>query len=263
MAATAPVVNGFATEQGHWYKTDGTPAYTIIGKNGKERNTTVRDAREHGLRPSVTTILRGAAAPGLERWKIGNAIMSALTLARQEGESDESYIFRIVRDSEEQAKKARDKGTEIHGAIENLDRTGPYAAHVDAAMAAVADWAGIMDWDSERSFASDLGYGGKLDLSAPGFVADFKTTDKPLADLKTWPEHRRQLAAYRHGLGMPEAKCAIVYVWTKTDPDPPLPPIDIKDRARVIELPEEELQHGWEEFKALLALWYATNRMAL
>lgn len=196
----ATVIDGFATQSGHFYKPDGTPAYEVIGANGKQRATTIRDARKLGLLPSVTTILRQAAAPGLERWKIANAINSALTLARQEGESEEAYLYRIVQDSEEKARIAREKGTEIHGAIENLDRHGPYAAHVDAAMAAVGEWAGLTDWDSERSFASPLGYGGKLDLSAPGFVCDFKTTDKPLEGIKTWPDHRRQLAAYRMGL---------------------------------------------------------------
>ncbi|MCK9361947.1 hypothetical protein M0Q28_07060 [Patescibacteria group bacterium] len=241
----------FATQAGHWYSPDGSPRYTIIGKNGKERNTTVRDARERGLLPSVTTILRQAAAPGLEKWKIGNAIMSALTLARQEGESDEDYINRIVRDSNEQAAKARDKGTEIHGAIEKLDRHGPYSLHVDAAMGAVGGWAGLMDWDAERSFASPLGFGGKLDLSAPGFVCDFKTTDKDLAGLKLWPDHRRQLAAYRHGLDMPEARCSICYV-SSTKPE-----------ARVIELDEAELKQGWTEFRALLAFYYAANKLEL
>ena len=248
---SAIIKDDFATSAGHFYRADGSPAYTITGKNGKERNTTVRDAREHGLLPSVTTILRQAAAPGLEKWKIGNAILSALTLARQEGESDEDYIARIIRDSNEQAAKARDKGTEIHGAIEKLDRHGPYALHVDAAMGAVSEWAGIMDWDAERSFASQLGYGGKLDLSAQGFVCDFKTTDKPLDGLKLWPDHRRQLAAYRHGLGMPDARCSICYVSS------------VKPEARLIELEADELEQGWSEFKALLSFYYAMNRMPL
>ena len=248
----------FATESGHWYDREGNPRYTIIGKNGKERNTTVRDARIHSLVPSVTTVNRGAAAPGLERYKVRQAIMSALTLARQEGESDESYIARIVRDSEEQAKKARDKGTEIHGAIEKMYREGflnaehPHFEPAMQAQRAVEKWAGWEPvWNAERSFASPLGYGGKLDLSAPGYVCDFKTTDKPLADLKTWPDHRRQLAAYRMGLDMPSARCAICYVSS------------VNPEARLIELPEEELQQGWAEFKALLALWYSSNKMEM
>lgn len=246
------VVKDFATESGHWYcARTGEPRYTIIGKNGRERNTTVNDAREHGFVPSVTTILRQAAAPGLERWKIQNAILSALTLTRQEGESDDDYITRILRDSEEQAKKARERGTAIHAAIERGDMVGEFAGHVLEAMRALYDWSGLSVFDAERSFASPLGYGGKLDVSAPGYVADFKTSDKELAGLKLWPEHRRQLAAYRHGLNMPAARCAIVYVSAVTP------------AARVIELGEEELQQGWEEFKSLLAFYYAANKMRL
>lgn len=249
----ATVKDDFATQAGHFYAKDGSPAYTYTNAKGGESKTTVREARKFGLYPSVTTILRQAAAPGLERWKIGNAIMSALTLTRQEGESDESYIDRIVRDSNEQAAKARDRGTEIHGAIEKCDIDGEWGSHVLAANTAVNEWASLHPetWDAERSFASPLGYGGKLDLSAPGFVADFKTSDKPLDGLKLWPEHRRQLAAYRMGLDMPEARCAIVYVSAVTP------------AARVIELTEDELKQGWQEFQALLRFYYAMNKLEL
>ena len=36
----------FKSESGHWYTQEGEPMYTIIGANGKERNTTVRDAKK-------------------------------------------------------------------------------------------------------------------------------------------------------------------------------------------------------------------------
>lgn len=245
----------FATQGGHWYDaTTGEARYTIIGANGKERNTTVRDAKKLGnLVPSVTTILKLAAAPGLEAWKISNAILSALTLPRNEGESDESYIYRITLDSNERARKARETGTEIHAAIEcfykgRLKDDEPYFGNAYVSHLAVMEWAGREEWDAERSFASPLGFGGKLDLSRDGFVLDFKTTDKPLDGLKLWPDHRRQLAAYRMGLGMPEARCAICYVSTG------------EPGARVIELEREELEQGWDEFKALLAFWKAVNR---
>lgn len=245
----------FAKESGHWYSPEGEPRYSIIGANGKERPTTLRDARKHGYLPSVTTILRMAAAPGLERWKIGNAILSALTLPRKDGETDDAYVARIVRDSEEQARRARDRGTAIHGSVETIYRSGrmdaddPYAYHAAAAVRAVEGWAGdAVEWSAERSFAHrDFGYGGKLDLSAPGFVLDFKTTDKPLDGLALWPEHRRQLAAYRMGIGYSTARCAICYVATG------------EPGARVIELADEELAQGWAEFVALLALWRAAN----
>lgn len=250
MSAVLKESADFATSAGHWYSLDGTPRYTIIGANGKERPTTLRDAKKlGGLVPSVTTILKSAAAPNLVKWMKEQVAKAAYSERPREGESEADYLARILPLAEEVARKARDKGTEIHGAIEKLDRHGPYSAHVDAAMEVVSEWAGMMDWDSERSFASSLGYGGKLDLSAPGFVCDFKTTDKPLSDLKTWPDHRRQLAAYRMGLDMPDARCAICYVSSAVP------------EARLIELDSEELEQGWEEFKALLAFYKAANRL--
>ena len=249
MSAVLKEQADFATSGGHWYALDGTPRYTIIGANGKERPTTIRDARKLGLVRSVTAIIKLAAAPNLVKWMKEQVAKAAYSERPREGESEADYMARILPLAEEVARKARDKGTEIHGAIERLDRHGPYSAHVDAAMEAVSEWAGMMDWDSERSFASPLGFGGKLDLSAPGFVCDFKSTDKPLADLKTWPDHRRQLAAYRRGLDMPGARCAICYVSSAVP------------EARLIELDGEELEQGWEEFKSLLAFYRAANRI--
>ena len=58
----------FKSESGHWYtQEEGEPMYTIIGANGKERNTTLRDAKNLGLVPSVTTILGMIAKPSLEK----------------------------------------------------------------------------------------------------------------------------------------------------------------------------------------------------
>ena len=48
-------------EGGHWYTRTGAPMYTVKGANGKERNTTLRDARKYDLVPLVTTILNVAA----------------------------------------------------------------------------------------------------------------------------------------------------------------------------------------------------------
>jgi len=63
---------------GHWYRrSDGSPQYTIVGKNGKERDTTLRDAREHNLVPSVTTIMRIAAAPGLGYMETATSLKSS------------------------------------------------------------------------------------------------------------------------------------------------------------------------------------------
>ena len=40
-----------ATESGHWYQADGTPAYEIKKPGGGMRPATLRDARKLGLLP--------------------------------------------------------------------------------------------------------------------------------------------------------------------------------------------------------------------
>ena len=52
-----------ASESNHWYTRDGVPRYTVMGKNGKERNTTLRDARTENLVPSVTTVCEEVPRP--------------------------------------------------------------------------------------------------------------------------------------------------------------------------------------------------------
>ena len=68
-----------AKENGHWYQKDGSPAYMIVGKNGKERPTTLRDARKLGFVPSVTTIIGCADKPPIVWW-LGHKQMPASKL---------------------------------------------------------------------------------------------------------------------------------------------------------------------------------------
>lgn len=226
-------------ESTHWYDKDGKPCYTVVGANGKERPTTLRDARKMGLYPSVTSIIRLASTPGLERWKQEQILHAALTLPRLPEWSEAQWIEAIYTDSQEQGKKAADLGTAIHAAIESRVG-GEYPNHVQSAFTAVQKWLGPSVWTSEQSFIHPLGFGGKCDDNCTLGVVDYKTTEKPLETIKTWPEHAWQLSAYREGLGMPTARCAIVYVHVASA------------EAKVIELEEDELKKGWECFKALL-----------
>lgn len=235
----------------HWYGRDGSPQYTVIGANGKERDTNLRDARKLGLVPSVTTIIKCAAAPGLERWKREQMMLSALTLSRQEGESEVAFLARVEHDSRETARKAAERGTSIHAAVQgHFEGKAPpqeYWPHVKGAVAVLREWAGEQKWAAERSFASQLGFGGKVDLSSPEFVCDFKSKEfGPDADLKTWDEQEMQLGAYREGLRTPQARCAIVYV-SATHPG----------LARLIEIPQADLVKGWKCFYSLLQFWKA------
>jgi len=241
------------SESGHWYLPDGSPAYRIIGKNGKERNSTVKDAREHGLLPSVTTIIGCASkGEGLQRWLQEQAILAALTLPRLEGESEEDWLSRVVADSKETAKQAAERGTQIHGVIEAfyegiyIPELPPYVRAVESA---INEHFGSQLWISEKSFAYG-GFGGKCDLVAKsGFVVDFKTTEKDLDKLDYFFDHQMQLAAYRQGFEMPTARCAIVYVNA------------LQNKAKLVEIPEDDLRIGWDCFTHLLAFYRAKNKL--
>lgn len=124
----------------HWYSRAGEPAYQQVTQKGGLRATDLRDARKLGLVPSVTTVLAVVAKPQLEKWKRDQSVMAALTLPRQDGETEETLLRRIYTDSEAQAKAAAEEGTRIHDAIEQYFKegypaTGPYIAHVRATRA--------------------------------------------------------------------------------------------------------------------------------
>src|SRR3990167_6904160 len=177
-------------ESTHYYTRTGEPCYEVPAKNGSMRPTTLRDARTMNLVPSVTSIIRCAAAPGLELWKQQQVLHAALTLPLVPGETEDAYLARIMADSREQAKRAAERGTAIHaaiqGAYEGKATTSDFAEHVKGVREAVWDWVGVVGCDVEKSFAHPLGYGGKIDISTEGYVADFKTTEKELETIKVW-----------------------------------------------------------------------------
>jgi precorrin-2 methylase len=107
-------------ESTHWYDREGKPAYTVKAKDGTDRPTTLRDARKLNLVPSVTSIIKCAAAPGLQIWMQQQVLLAALTLPKVAGESEKEYLDRIITDSQEQARKARERGTAIHAAIQGF-----------------------------------------------------------------------------------------------------------------------------------------------
>ena len=255
-----------SAESVHWYRQDGGPQYTVKAKDGSDRPTTLRDARKMDLVPSVTTILKIAAKPALEAWKQEQMLLAALTLPRNPGESEKELISRIVFDSKETAKNAAERGTRIHESIESWFMGKKDVEHVDIAKAfeeKIFTHFGthpFQPWLTERAFASPLGYGGKIDLHcvpdehAPlGIVIDAKTKQFDEDDAVIgYDEHLLQLAAYRHGLGMPHARCANVFA-SVTNPG----------LIRVVEWSEEELVKGWEMFQCLLRYWKLKNNFGV
>ena len=237
------------SESGHWYAQDGSPAYRVIGKNGKKRNTTVKDARERNLVPSVTTVLGLVAKPGLNTWLQQQVLLAALTLPRIAGESEANWLERVMADSKATGRDAMDRGTKMHGVLERfysgeLDDYPDYVHQVDLEIH--AHFGEGHQWEAESSFAYN-GFGGKVDLISNNIVIDFKSKDN-LNNLVPYHEQIMQLAAYRMGLGMPTARCANVYFTADGE-------------VKLIEHSEDDLIAAWDCFQYLLAFYKRKNNI--
>ena len=244
----------------HWYcgKT-GEPRYTVIGKNGKERNTNVRDAREQNLVPSVTTINSMLSKSGLDTWKQTQVLYAAVEYPRWDGEDEKEWVSRILELAKTKSREAAERGTKIHDILDSyfscvyLPEWPTYITRVQAHLDSTF---GKRLWLSEKSFCHPEGYGGKCDLyskpdpinNLPGIVIDFKTTEKTPDEQTPYYEYTLQLAAYREAL-CPGAVCANVYINGDTDE------VAIKIHN------EQDLRDGFEAFTALLKVFKLKNKL--
>jgi hypothetical protein len=246
-----------AAESNHWYAKDGKPAYSVIGANGKERSTTLRDARKLNLVPSVTTVIKSAASPGLEAWKLNQMMLAALTLPRVQDEPEEEFIARIQRDSKEHAKMAAERGTAVHAAIESMYSGTIYSEFLDhqtGVFKEIEKEYGVTQFQPEKAFAHELGFGGKLDLFTSeynkGLVIDIKTKEfSDPSKVVGYDEHMMQLAAYRVGVDLPDADCANVFV-----------SVTVPGLVVIHKWSQEDLARGWVMFESLLKYWQAKNQ---
>ncbi len=260
---------GVASEQGHWYDKQGAAVYEVPRvKGGGMRPTTLADARKLGLVPSVTTILSCAAKPGLEAWKAKQILEAALTLPRLQDETLDDYATRIIEDSKAQGRKAAERGTELHAAIElyiSNPHTKPFPdgcfqwkEHLQKLEATLKQYGiDIFSGNTEHSFASRLGYGGKIDWHNDEIVLDFKTKANLEPKRLAYDEHCWQLSAYSIGLTEqrsyqflnrpPITRCANVFV-------------GIDDcQVRIHEWEEPDITKGFLAFNHLLEFWKITK----
>jgi len=253
---------GRASSQAHWYTKAGEAAYEVPKASGSGfRPTTLRDARKLGLLPSVTSVMSIKAKPQLQNWIVRQAVMSALTLPRLDGESDDAFLSRVEQDRQAQARAAAEEGTRIHAAIEmhllGQPYDAAYTAHVRGTMDALAGIDSGAVWRPEKAFASFMGYGGKVDLHSAGtarhpdgIVLDFKTKDFSDGDkLKPYDEWAVQLAAYAYGLELERADRYSVVV---SRDNPGLVWVHAWGR--------DSMDNHWRQFAHMLELWKLDRR---
>ena len=246
----------------HYYDRVGRPVYEIDCKTRDGmRRTTIRDAIELDLVPSVTTVLGVIAKPGLEAWKQGQAILAALTEPMADGEPVDDYVARIIEQARATAKDAADLGTAVHRGVEIYHRTGEKPEDADPRVGPILDsyviWARehiASTWSREQSFVCEDGYGGRVDMgvtltSGDEFLVDIKTkSTKPNQKTSAYPEWQMQLAAYFAGLGLqPHIGCANLVLST-TEPG----------RIEFLRLKWDDFERAYKAFQAAYELWTLT-----
>lgn len=247
-AVVTEIREGHPTEAaGHWYSRTGSCVYEIKGRNGKWRPVTLRDARKLNLLPGYSSVAKMEYKPQLERWKIDQALMAALTLPHIDGEDLESFKARALGDSQADAVIARDRGTEIHKALEWYYSHGMllegYEDYVMPVVGLLEQRFPGMEWFPENSFGHPWGYGGKCDLLGQGVVIDFKCKDFVDPEkVSAYDEHEMQLHAYANGFGIQGSVMLNIFV-SSTHPGS-IKVVEWKWRAEAL-----------EAFQCLLRLW--------
>lgn len=252
----------FPEKSSHYYTKDGKPIHSVPKKDGNgSRPTNIKDCRELGLLPSVTSCLSMKSKPGLEIWKISQGILSAITLPRIPEETDDAFVKRVVEDMGKESQAATEFGSSVHQAAELIHLNGPTVA-LDASVEPFI--AGYRDWFKENvkeviwaeKVLTNLyvGYAGCADLlyrNKEGIVvlADIKTQNVK-DKVRVYPEWEVQLAAY--------SKCGTGYIMNPVFPTqlqsividsgkPALPHIH--------DWPQEGAARAFEAFRACHTLW--------
>ena len=190
----------------HWYNEEGLPIHTQPTATGGTRATTIRDAVRLHLLPSVTNILSVIAKPQLETWKLNQVAYAALNNPKQETESNEYWVKRIVEASKQPTLEAADLGSRIHAALELATDNQPYDPALGDYIEPVIAW---LRKTGIRIVAREVvlvhrkdGYAGRCDVlfrfGKNGIgVIDFKTRKtEPGKTITPYDGQGAQLAAY-------------------------------------------------------------------
>ncbi len=239
----------------HWYDVNGNTAYETIGNDGKLRPTTLRDARKLQLVPSVTTIMAILSSPALGVYKENQIVQACYEYPfADQKEEFGNWKSRIIMRSRDHAKRASERGTQIHDKLEQYFIHGGITSDDAEFIEPVIDFLykefGNEDWAPERSFTHRLGFGGKMDLSSPNIILDFKTKDKDeegFKSLKVYDNHHMQTAAYAVGLDIPYAKRYNLFISTSV--------------PGLVKLTEStDFCREWAMFKCCLDIWQLQNK---
>lgn len=240
-----PIIATAKAESSHYYLATGESCHGDL-----------RSARKVGAYPSVTTIL-GAAGPsktGLMNWKEEQAILSALSLPRESGETDADFAKRVVLDSRKEVEAAAARGTHIHSMAEiliNGDHPGELVVGYEPHFESLKEWHSCCVTKvhaSEMVLVNEAeGYAGRVDLIADIHgemeVVDFKTRKFKNGEPSKYETDILQLSSYAFAFRDEPMACRNVMI----DPN--------TGAIGEICYTADEVTEAFESFKAICHVW--------
>lgn len=253
---------GLVSDSGsaHWYDRECQP----------QHHTNIRGAKKCGYYPSVTSYLKVWPKPALDRWKIEQAILSAITLPRLKDESDDAFAKRVAIDMGEEAKSAAAIGSDLHGLMNVRLVTGAWPTDKPE----LKGWMEVYEpWISaniKKTIMSEVvlanhewGYAGTVDLIAETTqwglaVLDFKNQNVRDTGPAFYDEWLMQLFAYAAAYdprlsNAPDSSKVENLVSLVLDRNKPAAPY-------VHVWPADQWLPAWEDFKAAMALWCRSKK---
>lgn len=230
----------------HWYDRLGNCRHTIIGSNGIERDTTLRDAKKHNLVYSVSDVISKAAKPALGNWQLNQLVKSFReTSSKKLDETQENYEKRVWNSYNEMTGYYKQYGDIVHKQLDNyfkgLEVKPDYIEMAEAVATEIKKISGA-EIISESVFVDKRGFGGTIDLilGSNDVIIDFKTKQGDLTQLQIYDDNVIQLSAYRQAKN-PKADCYNIYISATHE-----------GAIKVVKWTEKELERGWKIFECLL-----------
>lgn len=248
----------------HFYL-DGKPYYTVIGANGKERPTNLRDARKVNAQIGVTSVIGVLDKPGLNRWSL-NRLLEVVEKNIHLIGGSEDWQKILLSISEGRNSEYSRQGKVIHDALENYFIDGTVSEDTKKFVLPTVELLESLYpnaiYESEKSFSHPDGFGGCIDLiihTADGkILVDFKSKNKSgLSKADCTDDHCMQLAAYA---------LAEEYHSVQIDNEPTV--IACMNILISVTNPGEIYSHVWSDdqiergekmFMALLEFWKLSN----
>lgn len=238
------------TGSAHWYDREGKP----------QHHTNVKGAKRHGYYPSVTSYLKVWPKPALDRWKIEQAILAAITLPRNEGEEVDAFAKRVAHDMTEEVTAAARIGTDLHAIMNTRMVEGRWPVDMEELrpwMEAYEPWVQselTKVWVSEVVLTHpEWGYAGTVDLVADTrqwghAVLDFKNQNVRPAGPAFYDEWLMQLIAYAKAWELDSKREVENIVSLVLDRNQAIAPY-------VYVWPKNQWEQAWRKFQSCMQLW--------